>query len=78
MTEPVTLDDWLAAIYRADLHNQKDPVVSQFVTALGGNSSLKTAAEARLAELNAMIAARGELACSFSTKYRNYLTTVLS
>lgn len=78
MIVPTTLDGWLSAIYKADMCGQKDSVLEQFSTVLGLSPSLTTEARARLVELNTMIDARGELACSFSTRYRNYLAAVLS
>ena len=78
MTTPVTLDDWLSSIYQADIRGQRSAKIADFKAALTANETLRGAAQKRQEEINSMIAARGELACSFSAKYRNFLQEALT
>ena len=73
----MTLDDWLARIYKADLRGNREAEVAELIDAVGGDSALLADAQARLVELDALIAARTEQACAYSTKYRVYLKEVL-
>jgi hypothetical protein len=73
-----TLDQWLEQIYTADLHGQATAPLADFKTALGSDNTLLTNAKIKLTSLNALIDARGEQACAFSTKYRSYLQGVLA
>jgi hypothetical protein len=73
----MNIESWLGSIYKADNRNHKTFAMADFKVALGNDAELKTAAEARLKELDALIAARGELACAYSTKYRTYLQEAL-
>ena len=77
MTAPVTLDEWLSAAYTADLKGKGAAAIAAFRTALADSPSLVTAAQSRLVELNALVSARGQSACAYSTKYWNYLNEAL-
>lgn len=73
-----TLDNWLAELYTADTKSQLLlPHISKFKDALGTDATLLANAKIKLTSLNAMIETRGETACAYSTKYRNYLREVL-
>lgn len=75
---PVTLDQWLTYLYNADRRNILPSALDSFRAAIAADTQgLGAQAQTQLTELNAMIAARGEQACDYSTKYRNYLQAAL-
>lgn len=75
---PVTLDQWLTHLYQAERHSQLQPALNSFRAAIAADvRGLGAQAQTQLVELNAMIATRGERACAYSTKYRNYLQDAL-
>lgn len=76
-TKP-NLNDWLAKLYRDDIKKNKTAGIADFRIAILGDAELGHQALARRDELNAMIKARGERACAFSTKYRDYLQEALT
>lgn len=73
----MTLDDWLARIYKADLRGNREAEVAELTDATNEDPALLASAQTRLTELDALIAARTEQACAYSTKYRVYLKEVL-
>lgn len=74
----MTLDDWLARIYKADIRGNREAEVEEFKDALAANSGLMFFARARLRDYDELIAARTEQACAYSTKYRTYLQEALA
>lgn len=74
----MTLDQWLSDLYAADKkHHLAEPLVL-FKAALTTDTGLMAEAEAKLRDLNGMIRIRGERACAYSTRYRDYLKEVLA
>lgn len=74
MTAPLNIDQWLTALYDADRKNKLEAKLNELRAAIADDMfGLGVAGREKLAELKDMIAARGEQACAFSTKYRNYL-----
>lgn len=73
----MTLDQWLSAIYQADIRGDRSAEIAKFMTAVVGDPALQKAAVENLKELNALIAARGEQACAYSSKYRIFLREAL-
>lgn len=69
----MTLEQWLSKIYAEDIKNDRTAAVADFQTALTNDDALRAEAQARLNELDALVNARGEGACAFSTKYRVFL-----
>lgn len=76
--EPVSLDGWLGNIYQDDNKGRSVAAIAAFKVALGLDANLMATARARLIALNEMISVRGERACAYSTKYRNYLQEALA
>ena len=74
----MTLDEWLSKIYAADLQGHFQSQMDFFHGALSRDKELLTAAQLKLIELNKLVEARGETACAYSTKYRDYLKEALS
>lgn len=72
-----TLDALLSNTYTADIRGQRVSAVTDFVAAIGADSALAAEAAVHLKELDALVEARGEGACAYSTKYREYLHEVL-
>lgn len=69
-----SLDIWLSILYKADISDKLAVQMEQFKDALTVDpTGLAAQAQSRLKELNEMIAVRGERACAYSTKYRNFL-----
>ena len=73
-----SLDTWLSQLYSAYTKQQLPSKMEAFKAAFAVDTDLLAAAQQRLQGLNAMIAARGEQACAFSTKYRNFLQEAIA
>jgi len=73
----MTLEQWLSALYAAENRGQLPQAQTDFASALEKNATLKAAAHLKLMELQELYTARGDLACAFSAKYRQYLLGVL-
>ena len=74
----MTLDDYLGKAYALDIKGQHAAAISLLAAAINEDPSISVQAIARLAELNALLEARGPLACAFSTKYQQYLSEALA
>lgn len=74
----LTLDQWLGKVYQADIKLQGATMVAEFKAAIAADPDLAAAAQERLKQLNALVAKRGERACAYSAKYRNFLQQVFS
>ena len=74
----LSLDQWLAKIYQADIRLKSSDEIANFKTALASDNDLHAQAQAKLAELDTLVAARGPGACFYSTKYRGYLQGALA
>ena len=72
------IDDWMSRIYKADLRGNREAEAAEFKDALGEDTALTTAAMLKLKDLDDLIAARGEGACAYSSKYRVYLREALT
>lgn len=78
MSAPISLEKWLAILYMADHKNQLETQMHAFRAAIAADvSTLGAAAQKKLTDLNNLIESRGERACAYSTKYRNYLRDAL-
>ena len=73
----MTVENWLSLIYGQDKKGNSAIVIGDFKNALEKDAALLTAANQRLNDLDALIKARGEKACAYSTKYRTYLQKAL-
>lgn len=73
-----TLDALLSNTYTADIKGHRAAAVADMKVAILADAILATAARERLTELSALITARGQQACAYSTKYWEYLTEALA
>lgn len=71
------LEALLSNAYTAEIRGRRAAAVDDLRVAIQSDADTAVAAQQRLKELDELVTARGELACSYSTKYRSYLREAL-
>ena len=74
----MTLDQWLSDVYKAEIRGSRHIPMTAFRAALAEDNGLRGQAQTRLNELDALVDARGERACAYSSKYREFLKEALA